>query len=139
MATLPSGLSDVIAPEEDLARFLTQRSQFSREIAEPSAFLPSTTHRETSVSRHGAEPAEKLFEIGKAAAGKRTLYGAAIIKAEAVRAAKLIVVATEPPDRHAAIRQWPWPEDDDSRKAQQKERAIILASRTTALVFFPTP
>lgn len=50
MAQLPSGLNEVVAPDEDLARFLTQRSQFSREIAKPSAFLPSPASRETSVS-----------------------------------------------------------------------------------------
>jgi hypothetical protein len=136
MAVLPSGLSNIVAPDEDLARFLTQRSHFSREIPKPSAFLPSPVDRESSVSRHGIEPKERLFELGKAAAGHRTLHGAAIIKAETVAAAKLHVMATEPPARHAAIRGWPWPDDVDLRKAQQKERAIVLASRTTALIFF---
>ncbi len=136
MAVLPSGLSDIVAPDEDLARFLTQRSHFSREMAKPSAFLPSPADRETSVSRHGLDPEERLVEIGKAAAGDRTLHGAAIFKAESVPAAKLSVEADEPPPRHAAIRAWPWPDDDELRKAQQKERAIVLATRTTALVFF---
>ena len=135
MALLPSGLNDVVADDEDIARFLTQRGQFSREIAKPAAFLPSVESRETSVSRHGAEPAERLWKIGRAAAGDRTLYGAAIIKAESIRAAKLEIEASEPPPRHAAIRDWPWPDDPDLRKAQQKERALLLASRTIHLLF----
>ncbi len=40
MATLPSGLSDIVADEEDLARFLTQSSQFSSTMAKAAAFLP---------------------------------------------------------------------------------------------------
>ncbi len=135
MALLPSGLNDVVADGEDIARFLTQRGQFSREIAKPATFLPSVETRETSVLRHGAEPAERLWEIGRAAAGDRTLYGAAIIKAESIRAAKLEIEASEPPPRHAAIRDWPWPDDPDLRKAQQKERALLLASRTIHLLF----
>jgi hypothetical protein len=131
---LPSGLSELVAEDEDLARFLTQRSQFSREIAKPAAFLPSPADRETSVSRHGVEPPEELWQIGRAAAGDRTLYGAAIVKAESVAVAKLEIVSSEPPPRHAAIRGWPWPDDQDLRKAQQKARAIVLASRTTHLL-----
>src|SRR5436309_10183371 len=119
MALLPSGLSELVNDDEDLARFLTQRSQFGREIAKPAAFLPSPADRETSVSRHGPEPGERLWEIGKVATGDRTLYGAAIIKAESVALAKLQIISSEPPHRHAAIRGWPWPDDSDLRKAQQ--------------------
>ena len=135
MAFLPSGLPEIIADEEDLARFLTQRSHFSREMPKPSAFLPSPRDEETSISRHGSQPLERLWQIGRQAAGDRTLYGAAIIKAASVRAAKLKVESSEPPPRHAAIRGWPWADDDDLRKAQQKERALLLASRTTELLF----
>ncbi len=42
-----------------------------------------------SVSRHGPEPADRLWEIGLAAAGDRRLYGAAIFKARVVRAVRL--------------------------------------------------
>lgn len=139
MALLPSGLDETVGDDEDVARFLTQRGQFSREIAKPAAFLPSPASQESSVSRHGPEPLDRLRDIGKVASGDRTLYGVAIIKADAVAAAKLEIVSSEPPPRHAAIRGWPWPEDPDLRKAQQKERAIVLASRTTHLIFFDQP
>jgi hypothetical protein len=129
MATLPSGLPDLVANEEDLARFLTQSGQFNDLMARPAAFLPNPKDRETSVSRHGRAPLESLWAIGLVAAGARHLYGAAIFKAQAVRAALLEVMADEPPPRHAAIRGWPWIENDpDLQKAKQKELAALIAS-----------
>lgn len=130
MATLPSGLSEIVADEENLARFLTQSSQFSASMAKPAAFLPSPRDHETSVSRHGSEPWEVLWAIGLAAAGERNLYGAAIVKARVVRAAQLKVLADEPPPRHAVIRGWPRDEaDPDLQKAKQKEIAAVIASQ----------
>jgi hypothetical protein len=129
MGLLPSGLPDQVADDEDLARFLVQSSQFNDNLVKPAAFLPNPKDRETSVSRHGTEPKQRLWEIGLTAAGARSLYGAAIVKAQAVRNAGLDVFPDEPPPRHAVIRRWPWLEDDrDLQKAKQKERAILLAS-----------
>ena len=53
MATLPSGLPEAIAPDEDIARFLTQSSQFNSVMAKPAAFLPNPKDKESSVSRDG--------------------------------------------------------------------------------------
>jgi hypothetical protein len=126
---LPSGLPEVVGDDEDLTRFLTQNSQFKQAIVRPAAFLPSSKSRETSVSRHGREPLSNLWMIGLAAANGRPLYGAAILKAATVRGALLEVASDEPPMRHAAIRNWPWIENDpEEQKAQQKEIAIVLAS-----------
>jgi len=137
MASLPSGLPELIGQEEDLARFLTQSRQFNVTLVKPAALLPSPTDKETSVSRHGREPAERLWEPGAAAAGERTLYGAAILTAAAV-VPPLVVEADEPPPRHAAIRGWPWiPDDPDLQKAQQKELAALLASAAGAPVLRP--
>ena len=134
MATLHSGLPDLVADEEDLARFLTQSNQFSALMAKPAAFLPSPKDRETSVSRHGSEPVESLWTIGLSAAGGRKLYGAAIFKAGAVRKAQLEVTADEPPPRHAVIRGWPMNEiDPELQKAKQKEMAALIASQATVL------
>src|SRR6516165_1090361 len=106
---LPSGLAEVVAGEEEIARFLTQSSHFisTKAMAKPSAFLPGRTDGETSVSRHGADPIQELWEIGLVAAGTRPLYGAAIFKAKAVQIAHLELAADEPPPRHAVIRAWP--------------------------------
>ncbi len=134
MATLPSGLPDPVGDDEDLARFLTQRSQFNASMAKPAAFLPNPKDRETSVSRHGSEPLESLWAIGVQAAGGRGLHGAAIFKAVAVRTAQLDVLADEPPPRHAAILGWPWDEaDPELQKAKQKEMASVIASQAVLL------
>lgn len=128
---LVSGLPDLVGDDEDLARFLTSSSQFNAQMAKPSAFLPSVRDRETSVFRHGGEPRATLWALGdEHAAGNRTVHGAAIIKARDVRAAQLDVVAEEPPPRHAVIQGWPWLDGDpELQKAQQKERAVLVASK----------
>lgn len=126
---LSSGLSEYIEDHEDLARFLTQSNQFNSTVAKPSAFLPNPRDRETSVSRHGRDPVEGLWELGRLAAGPRKLYGAAVFKARVVRDVQLEVMADEPPSRHAVIRNWPWIDDDpELQKAKQKELALTLAS-----------
>ena len=51
------------------------------------------------------------------------------MKTADVRAALLDVIADEPPARHAAIRGWPWLDDLELQKAQQKERAALIASK----------
>ncbi|MDH4188555.1 MAG: hypothetical protein OEV08_16335 [Nitrospira sp.] len=130
MGLLPSGLSEVIVDDEDLARFLTSSSHFNSQMAKPAAFLPQPHDRETSIFRHGNTPLEGLREIGfRYVAGGRNLHGAAIFKAHHVRAAQLDVVADEPPPRHAAIRNWPWFESDpELQKAKQKEMAAVISS-----------
>jgi hypothetical protein len=129
MVNLPSGLPEHVDDEEDIARFLTSSSQFTSIIVKPSAFLPSPNHRETSVTRHGRNPERNLWKIGKqvVAISGRTLYGAAILKAADIRSVDLDVLADEPPARHAAIRNWPWLDNDpDLQKAQQKQIANQL-------------
>jgi hypothetical protein len=128
---LASGLPDIVADDEDLARFLTSSSQFNFRMAKPAAFLRSASDRETSVFRHGAEPFRELWAIGEQhVANNRTLHAAAIVKARDVRVALLDVIADEPPLLHAAIRGWPWLDNDpDLQKAQQKERALLVASK----------
>src|SRR5712691_10115443 len=129
MATLQSGLPEQVAEDEDLARFLVQSNQFNATLVKPALFLPSRKDRETSISRHGAEPSDRLWKIGVETAGGRKLYGAAIIRASDVSSVQLKVVADEPPPRHAVIRDWPWIDSDpDLQKAQQKEKAALLAS-----------
>ena len=64
MATLASGLSDSISDDEDLARFLTQSSQFTTTLVKPAAFLPNPKDHQTSVSRHGPEPRADFVDAG---------------------------------------------------------------------------
>lgn len=127
---LASGLPEQVDDDEDLTRFLTSSSQFNARMVKPAAFLPSMRDRETSVFRHGADPEAALWKLGEQMVGIRTLHGAAVVKTADVRAALLDVVASEPPLRHAAIRGWPWLQHDpELQKAQQKERAVLVASK----------
>jgi hypothetical protein len=125
---LLSGLPEQVADDENLARFLTYRSQFNSAGVKHSVFMPEPEAKETSVSRHGSEPRESLWAIGEVATQGRTLQGAAIIKAEKIRAAGLEVIADEPPLRHAVIKNWPWGDDLDLQKAEQKKLALRLAA-----------
>lgn len=124
---LASGLAEVVAGAEDLARFLTQSSQFGAGIVKAAAFLPGKDD-ETSVFRHGPEPATELWRIGsEVVAVERRVRGVAFLKAGEVRDNGLEVEADEPPPRHAAIRQWPVAPDLELQKAARKERALDLA------------
>lgn len=126
---LPSGLPDTVGDGEDLARFLTQSSQYSSNGVKPGAFLPHPQTQDASVSRHGAAPLDTLRQLGIAAANGRALHGAAIIKAGIVRRVGLTVDSDEPPQRHALIHSWPRvPSDPELQKAKQRDLALTLAS-----------
>jgi len=125
-----------VSDGEDLVRFLTQSSQFSTTLVlvKPATFLPNPRDQNTSVSRHGREPEDKLWAIGQVAAGSRTLHGAAIFKAVNVRAAKLEVVPDEPPQRHAVITGWARDADPVLQKAKQIEAALLIAGAAELLL-----
>ena len=135
MATLPSGLSDHVEDHEDLARILTSSSLFNARIVKPAAFIPNPRNGETSVFRHSGEPGEDLWQLARQyVLGDRTLHGAAMVKAHQVRAARLDVLASEPPPRHANIVGWPrQPTDPELEKAAQKERALQIAQHANLL------
>lgn len=132
MDVLPSGLPKLIADEEDLARFLVSSGQYNSSGARHTAFLPNPKDHETSVSRHGAQPKERLWALAAdLTTRERSVHGAALVKAGHVRKAKLDAIADEPPDRHAAIRGWPWDwADPDLQRARHKEMALVIASES---------
>jgi hypothetical protein len=129
---LPSGLPEFVGDDESLARFLTSSSHFNTQVVKHAAFLPSAD-RETSVFRHNGDPAGDLWAIGAEHLG-RVFYGAAVVAAREVRAASLEVSADEPPPRHAVIKGWPQLDDPDLQKAQQKERALLIAAKASRLL-----
>lgn len=140
MTMLTSGLPDQVADDEDLARFLTQSNQYSsqHQIPKPAAFLPNPKDQETSVFRHGENPAAGLWALGEQAVGGRKLYGAAIFKAYVARSVQLEVEPDEPPLRHAVVRRWPWLEHDQGlQKARQIEMAAVIASSARLLLKGP--
>ena len=136
MRSLPSGLPEAVGDDEDLARFLTFSSQYTSLMAKPAAFLPNPKDRERSVFRHGREPREGLWQVARdhVIRDGHRLHGAALVKARDVREALLDVRATEPPPRHASIIGWPWLDDLELQKAQQKERAARLAQVSELLL-----
>lgn len=131
---LSSGLPVQVSDQEEIVRFLCQKGQFNRITAKPAAFMPAHDSNETSVSRHGPEPSTTLWQLGQSAAAGRTLYGATFLTAGKIRENKLDVLSAEPPNYHAAIRNWPWEDDPEIRKAKQKDLAIGLASASDPLL-----
>jgi hypothetical protein len=132
---LPSGLPEIVDCGEDLARFIYSSNHFSSSGPKPAAFLPSKSDNETSVFRHGKEPAASLWALHERAC---KLYGAAIVSAGGVREVGLDVTCDEPPHRHAVIRGWPQIGSDPVlQKAQQKERALAIASRASFVIHSP--
>lgn len=141
MSMLPSGLPRHVSDAEDLSRFLTSSNDFveSKGIVKPRAFLPNPKNLETSVFRHSAQPADRLWEIAAAEIPpERTVYGAGIVKAEIVRKADLEVMADEnPPNgpRHANIVGWPeLPNDPEEQKNIWKDRANVIASEAVLIL-----
>jgi len=126
---LASGLPEQVADAEPLARFLTSDSQFNREFAKPSGFLPGPRDGNTSVFRQAACPAQVLWDTADREIGtERRAKAAALLTAMQVRQASLDVVASEPPPRHADISGWPdVPHDPDAARARRKELALLLA------------
>lgn len=125
---LPSGLPERVHDDEDLARFLTSTSQFNAKMVKPSTYFPNPKDSVTSVYRHGREPRNELWQIGdEHLSTVRRIYGVAFINAMQVRAASLDVVGEEPPPRHANIVGWPSVDDPELQKAQQLERAALIA------------
>ena len=134
MGTLLSGLPEHVGDDEDVARFLTQSKQFNTSRVKPSAFLPSSKHRNTSIFRMGGDPAHLVDTWNQNNPDDRPLRGAAICKAKHVGAAGLDVVASEPRPTHANVEGWPWLESDEElQKAQQLERAIQIAAEATVV------
>lgn len=135
MATLPSGLPDQVANEENLSRFLTQSNQFNSLMAKPAAFLPHPVHHNTSVFRIGNEP-DRLQQVwNETTSGERQLKGVALFTAADVRQVQLEIMAVEPPPAHANIEGWPWLDNDpELQKARQKELAAQLASKTIVVI-----
>jgi len=95
MATLPSGLPELVGDDEDLARFLTHSGHFNSTMAKPAVILPNPKDRERSMFRHGGQPREGLWQIARDYVVKdgQTLCGAAVVKARRAREVLLEVRA----------------------------------------------
>jgi hypothetical protein len=113
----------VISPDEDLARFAWQSNHFKATGATARLFLPYKG--EISVFRHGIEPRDRLWEIGRKTVKK--LYGAAMLKANVVMEFELELISDEGPDRHAIIKPPTFPDIDE-----QDSRDLLIATKLAA-------
>lgn len=134
MAVLESGLSEVVADDEPLARFATESSKFNSSGAKPALFIPPSCAT-LSVGRQGPEPMEDLITLAREYLPESKVYGAAILTARQVRDVELRVEADEPPRRHANVLGWPESPDIDERKARWKLKAVELANRSSWCLF----
>ncbi|MGH9422265.1 MAG: hypothetical protein ACRD3J_19970, partial [Thermoanaerobaculia bacterium] len=103
----------------------------------PAAFLPNPKDHKKSVFRHAAKPLDGLRRLASnQIPGTVTVHGAAVVKVAIVRSARLDVIAEEPPPLHANIVGWPViTRDPELQKAQERERAVIIASRSILVRF----
>jgi hypothetical protein len=141
MNSLPSGLSEHVGDSEDLCRFLTSSGDFlaNRGIVKPRVFLPNPKNLETSVFRHGAEPASGLWEIASnEIPPERSVHGAGIVKAGVVRKVALEVIADETPPngpRHANIIGWPLDSNDpEEQKSRWKDLANAVSKEANLVL-----
>jgi hypothetical protein len=131
---LDSGLPEKVAPAEALAKFILSSRHFSaaKKRVMSAAFIPPPG-KGSSVFRISELALEDVRIIGSAVASARqpprTLYGHALLLAQAVLEASLDVVAVEPPPRHADIIGWP------NEKDAQLEIAQSLADASTPILY----
>ena len=130
MAKLRSGLDEIVADDEEIARFLTSSGYFNSRSAKPPAFQPDPADGKTSVYRHGGSPPDELWQIASDHLGKdRRVHGAAILTARSLRLIHLDVESSEPPPRHADIVNWPTDADSpEEQKSKQKLLALQLCA-----------
>lgn len=129
--SLPSGLPTVVLDQEKLTRFLTSSSHYNARMAKPAAYLPNPKNGETSVFRTDGGSLAELWLIADTYIPQaRSVHGAAVFSARAVREALLNVIAQEPPPRHANIVGWPSSDSDpELAKAERLKCAQLLAAR----------
>ncbi len=131
---LPSGLSDSIAADEPLARFVHESNKFNKSGAKPGAFMPPANGL-LSVARHPKEPLDGLRFLAEEFLPGVDVYGAAMLSAGDALNTGLSVIPEEPPPRHANITGWPTSSDPELQKAARKEKALKLASASEWVPF----
>jgi len=121
-------LAEAVSPDEQLSRYLTQSSHFSRENnrVKPAAFMPAPNGR-TSIFRTLGLSGRAIWRIGEEVCrrGGRPLHGRADILAQEITAARLKIEPDDRSSRHANITGWP-PE-----KSEKMSLAQGLAARAS--------
>ena len=120
-------MTDSVAPNELLARYITSSRWFRRQdqTVKQDAFIPPESPIELSVTRHLNLSENDIWTIGRriAAGQSRTLHGRADVETSHVTAQSLNVVAHPMADNlnHANIVGWA--PDKDTRKMRALEIA----------------
>lgn len=130
MIELASGLPEDVSGDESLARFVMSSRHYNSQGVKFEAFLPNPKNGETSVFRYTEEADDAVRAQGLAIANSRNrqVHGMSLVRAQIVFEVELAVIGFEPPPRHANITGWPTsPTDKSVQKAQQKERAMVIA------------
>jgi len=122
-------LTGSIRDEEPIARFLCNRSLFSRTARrlKQAAFLPRDGA--TSVFRIDGLSNRKVWDLGRervSGPSNRTLHGHATLQVVQVRLCRLSLHADNEPPRHAEIRGWPSERAAQRFQAQQLADAAVL-------------
>lgn len=99
-------------PNEIAARFILSRSHYrsSNLRVKPIALEPSGEDRSTSVFRIVGLSEPQIWRLGStfvAEPRKRNIHARAELTVESIQALTLVITPSEPPPRHALIRDWP--------------------------------
>ncbi len=122
-------MTDSVAPNELLARYITSSKWFHKQdqTVKQDAFIPHDDPLELSVTRHLNLIENDIWNIGRRIAGgmSRTLHGRADVRTVHVIAQRLSVVPKTEDNNpnHANIVNWPL--DKDARKMRALEIARV--------------
>ncbi len=134
--SLPSGLPEVVANDEPILRFLTNRNHYNTSAVKPPAFTPNPKDGCLSVARHNAEPIDASERMAREDFNLPKAVGVARLPAKAFRKEGLDFRADDTPPRHADVIDWPWREDDpEYGKSERKLIAAALAQQAERLMF----
>ena len=122
-------MTDSVAPNELLARFITTSKWFHKQdqTVKADAFIPPDPPVELSVTRHLNLAEDHIWMIGKkiAAGIPRTLHGRADVEAAYVIAQQLAIVPQPEQDNPNHANIVGWSSDKDVRKICAMEIARV--------------
>jgi hypothetical protein len=126
LSNLPSGLAELVADDEEVARSIMSSSWVAKSTGriKHNAYMPAPDD-DTSVFRCTKMDVSDVRSL--ISEDRLTEHGAAVVPVYAVRDTSLDVIASEPPKRHANIRGWPRVHDPEEQKSKRKEIAMGIA------------
>ena len=121
---------EVLAPNEQISRFLYSKSTFSlsNKRVKPGAFSPPPDLSLSAVHSTGVQELN-IWSIGRRTLGtqpgRNTIYGRADLPVESLIAQKLQAIRDDNPfERHTSVVGWP--QDPDKERQKEDIKAICL-------------